>query len=74
MEGDCDEARVEELASCVIEVGFVEIDEDVEDAIMIDGVALLRAELLDVLACNEVDVGVLKYVSNFAVLSQARYE
>ena len=73
-DGDCDEVRVKEPASCVVEAWFVEVDKDVEDTKMTDGVAPLTARLLDVLACDEVDVGVLKYVSNFAVLSQARYE
>ena len=40
---------------------------------MIDGFAPLRAELLDMLRCDEVTVGVLNYISVFAAPAQARY-
>lgn len=41
---------------------------------MINGFAPLSAELLDALGCDEVEVGILKYISIFAVLLQVRHE
>ena len=74
VESGDDEDKAKEIADDDVEVGDDEVAGDVEGADVIDGFAPLRAEVLDVLGCDEVAVGVLKYVSVLAALAQARYE
>ncbi len=61
----------------VVEMEDDEVAEDVEDADVTDGFALLRAEVLDVLDvldCSDVIVGEFNKLSVIAALPQAIYE
>lgn len=72
-EGVEEEAGAEAI-KVVVEIGDDEVAEDVEDADVTDGFALLRAEVLVVLECSEVVVGEFNKFSVIAALPQAIYE
>ena len=69
-----DEAGAEEMMVVVEMEDDEEVAEDVEDADVTDGFALLRAEVLDVLDCSDVVVGEFNKLSVIAALPQAIYE
>ena len=58
----------------VVKIGNDEVAEDVEDADVIDGFALLRAEVLEVLESSGVVVGKFNKLSVIAAVPQAIYE
>lgn len=71
-----DEAGAEEIIEMIdfVETGDDEVAEDVEEADVTDGFALLRGEVVDVLEYSEVDVGEFNKLSVIAALPQAMYE
>lgn len=67
-----DEAGAEVMVD-VVGIGDDEVAEDVEDADVTDGFALLRAEVVDGLECSEVVVGEYNKLSVIAALPHAIY-